>query len=497
LLVLPKKARQHTWTPPSAQMDSLSRLLDTCSRCLSRYENVVAGRPLLAAVSGGVDSTVLALLLARLQQDGRLPGELHFAHVDHAVRADSRANAEHVVALGERLGVPVRVRRLELAPGRRAEDELLTGRYRALAAMAQEVGAGAMLTAHHADDNLETVLFRLLRGTGPRGLAGIPESRWLVEHGRRCLLVRPFLRVRRATLALLLAQLGERAFEDSTNLDLGYARNRLRLETIPRLRQDLGVGLDVALMTLASTARGLSEILEAQGARILAERTRRRLSWCLLLDLEGLGPAAEPFVEEALRLAHSQLHPRGERPLSAWTQRAVALLRQPDGTRLRGRGGLWAERTRQGLLLLDPERAGAPPRTDDGGQLFVWDSGRQRFGATEWCLEAIEHPQPPLVPSPGEAGRFRALLDPRTTPLPWRLRTRRPGDRFQPLGLPQPIVVGRFLLSRHVPRFDRDRLPLLVDANDAILWLPGVEVAEPAKVLLNTRRTIEVRASIA
>src|SRR5262249_59875019 len=138
-----------------------------------------------------------------------------------------RAKAEHVVALGERLGVAVLVRRLELppersspgrsspgrsSPGRSSEDELRSGRYRALAAMAQEIGAGALLTAHHADDNLETVLFRLLRGTGPRGLAGIPESRWLVEHGRRCLLVRPFLRVRRASLAALLAQLGERAF---------------------------------------------------------------------------------------------------------------------------------------------------------------------------------------------------------------------------------------------------------------------------------------------
>src|SRR5262249_2207509 len=191
------------------------------------------------------------------------------------VRTDSRANAEHVVALGERLSVPVLVRRLELPPGRsspcrRSEDELRTGRYRALAAMAQEVGAGALLTAHHADDNLETVLFRLLPGPGPRGLAGLPESRWLVEQGRRCLLVRPFLRVRRASLAALLAQLGERAFEDSTNQDLGYARNRLRLETIPRLRQDLGVGLDVALMTLASTARGLRQILEAQRPRVLA-----------------------------------------------------------------------------------------------------------------------------------------------------------------------------------------------------------------------------------
>jgi tRNA(Ile)-lysidine synthase len=146
------------------------------------------------------------------------------------------------------------------------------------------------------------------------------------------------------------------------------------------------------------------------------------------------------------------------------------------------------------LLLLDPERAGAPPRTHDGGQLFRWDGGRIRFGATEWWLEAHQHPLPPLVPSPREAGRWRALLDPRLAPLPWRLRTRRPGDRFRPLGSVNALELRRFLQSRHVPRFDRDRLPLLVDATDRILWVPGVEIADDARLQLNTRRCVEVVA---
>ena len=89
---------------------------------------------------------------------------------------------------------------------------------------------------------------------------------------------------------------------------------------------------------------------------------------------------------------------------------------------------------------------------------------------------------------------MRALLDPRTAPLPWRLRTRRPGDVFQPLGHPQAIDLRRFLQSRHVPRFDRDRLPLLVDGVDRILWIPGVEVGEGVRLQLNSRRCIEVQA---
>lgn len=475
-------------------MDSFARLLDLCSRCLSRFESNVADRTVLAAVSGGVDSTVLLLALARLRKEGRLSGPLHACHVDHATRPDSRKAAQHVVDLCERLDVPVSVRRLGWNCTRPSEDMLREGRYGALQAVAREIGAGLLLTGHHADDNLETVLFRMLRGTGPRGLAGIPEARWLGRGEQRLLLVRPLLHTRRSTLEALLQQLGEHAYEDSTNKDPGYTRNRLRLETIPALRRRLGIGLDTALMTVASTARAANEIVQAHGLRILSQRAHHKTAWRLELDLRDVDQSAEPFVAEALRQAYVCLHPFGEGPSTSWLERCVGLLGKQDGKRVGGRGGLLVERTREGLLLVILERAGLPPRTHDGGQLFRCDVGRQRFGATEWWLDAFEHPLPPLVPSPREAGRMRVLVDPRLLPTPWRLRTRRPGDRFQPLGQARPLELRRFLQSRHVPRFDRDRLPLLVDGSDRIIWVPGVEVSEIARLQLNTRRTIEVTA---
>jgi tRNA(Ile)-lysidine synthase len=440
-----------------------------------------------------VDSTVLALVLCRLHKEGRLPAPLHFLHVDHGVRKDSRQNAQHVIDLADRLDIPVHVHRLQL-PDRPSEDAMRRARYAALLELCRECDASVLVTGHHADDNLETVLFRLLRGTGPRGLAGIPEARWHKADGRQVLLVRPFLKSRKSTLLSILHDLGEPAYEDSTNQDTGYARNQLRLETIPQLRRDLGIGLDVALMTVTRTARAATEILTAQGLRILTERGHSRTAWRLELDLRGLEAEARPFVQEALRQAHEALDAHGNAPLCAWLERATALLDKPDGKRVSGRGGILVERTRKGLLLLDPARAGLPPNTRDGGQLFLIDAGRQRFGATEWWLEAAEHPQPPLVPTPRAAGRLRALLDPRPFSMPLRLRTRRPGDRFQPLGQPQAIELRRFLQGRHLPRFDRDRLPLLVDAQDRVLWIPGVEVSELAKLQLNTRTTIEVLA---
>ncbi|MCA8966979.1 MAG: tRNA lysidine(34) synthetase TilS [Planctomycetes bacterium] len=477
-------------------MSSFVRLLDSTARCLGRYEHSVAERTVLAAVSGGLDSTVLLLALVRLRDEERLPGPLHVCHVDHGVHAGSREAAQRVVDLCDRLDVPVTVRRLVQDRARPGEQALRDARYEALAEVAAATNAGLLVTAHHADDNLETVLFRMLRGTGPRGLAGIPEARWAGRGNHRLLLVRPFLRTRRSTLEHILHELGETEVAiDPTNLDLGYARNRLRHETIPALRTHLGVGLDVALMTVSSTARAATDILEAQGRRILAQRARNRTAWRLELDLRAMDEDSRPFVTEALRQAHLTLHPRGEAPLRDWLDRSTALLVMAVGKRVSGRGGLLLERTREGVLLVDPARAGNPPNTEGGGQLFSIDTGRHRFGATEWSLAAYEHPLPPLAPSPAAAGRFRALLDPRRAPGPWRLRTRRAGDVFQPLGGEHDQDLRRFLQSRHLPRFDRDRLPLLVDANDQILWIPGIEISERVRLLLNTRRCIEVVAT--
>ena len=471
-------------------MDSFVRLLDSCARSLSRYENVAGDGATLVAVSGGIDSTLLLLALTRLRDEGRLTAKLAAAHIDHGVRADSRENAEHVLELCDRLDVPLTVRRLQFDRAKPSEEAMREGRYAQLLEAARHFSASILVTGHHADDNLETVLFRMLRGTGPRGLAGIPESRWLGHGDRRLLLVRPLLRTRRTTIECLLERMGEQAFHDSSNDDLRFARNELRHKTIPGLRATMGIGLDVALMTVASTARAANEIVEAQGLRVLTQRARHRTNWRLELNLTGIDADSLPFVRDAMRQAHITMHPYGESPSTAWLDRVMDLLDRHDGKRVAGRSGLMAERTRDGLLLVDTDRA--ERLGPDYSQLLHLDEDRQRFARTEWLLQAHEHPLPPLWPSPSAAGPFRALLDLRHCVESLRLRTRRPGDRFQPLGSPDPIDLRRFLQGRHVPRFDRDRLPLVVDATDRIVWIPGVEISEIARLHLNTRRCLEL-----
>jgi tRNA(Ile)-lysidine synthase len=468
-------------------MRLLDAVADETGLCLARHESSLGDGALLAAVSGGVDSTALLLALARLRANNRLQAPLHVAHVDHGVRRDSGGSAHFVQDLAERFDLPFVYRRLSFADERPSEAVMREARYRALQEMAVETGSRVLITAHHADDNIETVLFRMLRGTGIRGLAGIPESRWL-DH---LLVVRPLLLTRRTDLEDLLAQEGITAFPDHTNQDLRYSRNRLRHRTIPALRRSVGTGLDNSLLEVSRLARAATDMLQAQGRHLLVTRGQRVTPWRMELRLGPNEDMPTPFLEEALRQAHQALDPTGSSPLSNWCTRVLALLDKPTGRRVQGRAGLLVERLRNGLLILDESRAGEPP---EKSLPFAPDQGRHRFGATEWWLEGFAHPNPPLVPSPVQIGRLRALLDPRGAPRPWRIRPLQAGDRFRPLGAERSLDLRHFLQRRHLPRFDRERLPLLVDASGRVLWIPGVEVAEFARLQLNTRRCVEVRA---
>jgi tRNA(Ile)-lysidine synthase len=223
--------------------------------------------PLLVGVSGGPDSVALLHFLARhAERTERGKGWLVAAHVNHGLRgAESDADAAFVRDLAERWDVRHLEARVSPRP-QGSEEAARRARYEALRSLADECGADRVATAHTADDQAETVLLRLIRGTGLRGLAGMPASGRVLG----CRVVRPFLVVPREAVLEYVGRHGIPYRSDSSNESLGPARNFVRLELMPRIRERLNPAVREALLRAASSAGGADRYLAARARRLAA-----------------------------------------------------------------------------------------------------------------------------------------------------------------------------------------------------------------------------------
>ena len=247
----------------------------------------------LAAVSGGADSTAMLTALAELRKEAGFI--LHCAHVEHGIRPaeESQGDARAVEALCKELEVPCRV--ITIPPGRIAEAARSGGsgiegaarsyRMRALRREARRVGAEWILTAHTRDDLFETLLMRILRGSGPAGLAAMPRT-----NGR---ILRPLLDFTRQDVLAYLGEKGIPYRTDSTNADIRFLRNRVRLKLVPLL-DDFFPSWRSSLSALAETQSLIAEFL--------ASEAEKRLPWERLFTESGPSKKVLPGKEFSLRL---------------------------------------------------------------------------------------------------------------------------------------------------------------------------------------------------
>jgi tRNA(Ile)-lysidine synthase len=305
-------------------------LLARVARAIGEGGLLRPGDRCLVAVSGGPDSVALLDLLGALAP--RLGVALVVGHVDHGTRGEEGRRAAALVArLAAATGLEYREARLPAAGCPPAEAALRRARYEALARLAREAGCGVVAVAHHREDQAETVLLRLLRGAGPRGLAGMAPARALPhpEGGAPLRLVRPLLDVPRADLARRVAERGLPTQADPTNADRRYARNALRLDLLPPLRARVNPRLDEALATTAAIVRDEEALLAAQAAaafRHLADLSRPgevRVSAARLARLD------RSLQRRLLRLAAEAAAPRAPAPTFRQIEAARRLLPQP------------------------------------------------------------------------------------------------------------------------------------------------------------------------
>ncbi len=274
-------------------MNTPSPLVDKVGRCLRRLGLAAGG--MVVAVSGGPDSVALLRALLRLR-----PGPLVVAHLNHRLRAaesdaDEAFVRELVASLaGEYQGLSLSCERVDVAAaaleaGANLEDTARTVRYDWLARVAREGGLGVVATGHTADDQAETVLHRLLRGTGLQGLRGIAVRRPLAPGVE---VVRPLLDATRAEVLAFLEAEGQPARQDSSNLDRSLTRNRIRHELLPHLEEHYNPGVREVLGRLAAQAEEAFRDAEADADALLAEAELPRAGPLLVFDLARLARAS-------------------------------------------------------------------------------------------------------------------------------------------------------------------------------------------------------------
>ena len=431
-----------------------------------RVAGIAAGDRLVVAVSGGVDSMGLLDLLVGLQR--RLPLRLHVAHVHHGLRGRAAdREAALVVATAARHGLAVTLCHLdprERPRGASVEMWARAARYGCLEAVAGRVRAAGIATAHTQNDQAETVLLNLLRGTGPRGLAGIPPVRHRV--------VRPLLAVARPELEAYAAAHRVPYRRDASNAWLAFRRNRVRHRLLPQLAAEYNPRLVESLAALARQLREDEDTLSAQAAALAGQAVSARAG-LLHLERARLRQAPPAISRRVFQAAVAQAG-RGQVGLTRRHLEALARLLREAGT-VRLPGGLEA-RVRGADLWIGPgERvargAGAPGAAAVPLRPGVWAS----WPPLGWRLRVRRVPGS-RVPRPLR-DRWRAVLSPELLRAPLSLRGWRPGDRFRPMGLDGRKKLQDFFVDAKVPREERGRLPLVLSGN-RIAWVVGHRIAE-------------------
>ncbi|MGE5591665.1 MAG: tRNA lysidine(34) synthetase TilS [Bacillota bacterium] len=481
-------------------------MLTQVRQAILRYHMAKPGDRVVVACSGGPDSTALLHLLWLLRSE--LNVELHVAHLDHRLRGRaSRADARAVADFAVSLGLPVTLGSADVAglarrQGWSTELAARHARYAFLERVAREVEARSVALGHHQNDQAETVLMRVLRGTGVDGLGGMAPVRPLagVPGG---LAIRPLLFSTRDQIEAYCRDNALPTRHDATNDNPDYFRNRLRLDILPGLRR-LNPGLDRALTDLADEARADSEWLEEQAASLLQAMsvTGGHVDSggqpVLELDLDPLRRAPLSLQRRALRQALNRLSRSAMRAAGASYQnveslRLLALEGEPSG-HLDLAFGVTADRRYDRLLLTRP----LPNDTHGGGgrrapivqaPVSLAVPGSTDLPRLGWRIlaEVLPGAPPPQEMVPGDG-----YLDFDRLPRPLWVRNRRRGDLFRPLGSAESRRLKDFLMDERVPAPDRDRVPLVV-AGDELAWVGGIRPADPFRVGESTRSTLHLR----
>jgi tRNA(Ile)-lysidine synthase len=456
-------------------------MIEKVSSYMAAHRMLAPGDTVVAAVSGGSDSVALLQILAAMAPAYDL--RIVVAHLNHGLRgAESDGDEAFVRDLAGRLSLPFEsahadIRRIREERGGSLEEAARDERYRFLMDVAAARKARRVALGHHAGDQAETVLMNFLRGAGPDGLKGMLP----VRDG---LFIRPLLAVSKGEIDAFLKKNGYAFREDSSNASDVHLRNRLRHKLLPELAASYNPNMEENLTRLGDIMRLEDDYLQTavrsvldgwavtagkeaafDGREFLAlhEALQRRLVKTVLEGLTGRGGIVYTHIQAVVDLcrgtgASAELHlPGGIR------------VRRTGGTVVFRRGG----RREQSVSVRPYSYELAVP-----GELTVAETG--------------ETVRAEFAGRPGEwREEYGAYLDFDRVVPPLSVRTFRPGDRFQPLGMAGTQKLKKFFIDRKIDPARRRSMPLLAD-RESVIWIPGQRLCDRVKITADTRRVVKI-----
>lgn len=453
-------------------------LLKQVCQTVQHYQMLEGARTLLVAVSGGPDSMAMLHALCRLRDI--FPVNVLVAHLNHHMRPTAAADARFVETIARDLGLRCIARAIDVPSYQRAhklspEDAARRVRYTFLEATAAEHQADRIAVGHTADDQAETLLLRMLRGAGLTGLCGIPPVRGLI--------IRPLIRVQRREILAFLNMGGIPFREDPSNHQRRYLRNRVRLDLLPRLIQGYNPRVVEGLCAMADLVAADEDALQAAAREAFHKARLSGEPGQSSLRIDVLGALVPALQRRVLRESLAE----AVGGLQGFTHKHIAailwlLQTAPGNKRLVLPRGVVVERCGKALLI----QREPPPSTGsvDEPLRIPGEHKVEALGITLVSrVQGIDEVNGSFPT--GDA----AWLDAAKLSGVVRVRTRRPGDRFQPLGLSHVKKLKAFLIDNKIPRLVRDRLPLIV-TDAGIAWVAGVRMAEWAKVTPSTRQIL-------
>ncbi len=465
------------------------QLYERVLKVIRYYRMVEAGEHILVGVSGGIDSVVLLYVLHRLSH--RLGIRLHAAHLNHQFRgAEAVRDAEFVRCFAEELGIPCTVesqnvpelvRREKLSP----QDAARQVRYQFFESLARRINGQKIATAHHADDQAETVLLGIIRGAGMHGLRGIQP----VLNGK---IIRPLLTTTRAQIEAYAQAEGLEYVFDSSNASRKYLRNAIRLDLLPLLKHQFNPAIVNRLTAYAQLfqedAFFIDKIAKEQYLQIC-----KNIDGVIKIHLGRFAEQERTIQREIVYKAYEELtgsrhgleRPHAYAVLDLFTRRESGKTLSLPGQAIAVRSYVW------GYLRRETQRSSQPVFSE----LYIMVPGKATYA--EMCFEtAVEETAMPLERSaykgPMAKDALIQYMDYDCVVFPMTLRSRRAGDRFRPLGMQGKKSLKNFFIDRKVLRDKRNSIPLLVDRH-GIIWVVGYGIDDRVKITQHTRKILTCR----